>query len=282
MGAHWGHDVLGLRWPNPCHYGDHRTSQTSFSLAQPPGNKVSLNTQGERPVIKVLAFLSRLAYQGAHRDHTKGPPMPRKEWVWKNRYCWNSNLDEALFLRMLRLYCRGVSASRAARILARHHRRFDTGKLSRQSLTRYYLLLGDYLYDLLPPDYKFADLVLDEGNGENNGAERDADYDIQLILMALRHILYDKVAWNDPMNKALIGNSTQAIHAILKEHSIARRGIPAETFCTHFAYAMWRILIEAYKPDQRPAHALYEFLTEILEARPIGSFELLSVRLVRG
>lgn len=207
--------------------------------------------------------------------------MPRKKWIWKNRYCWNSNLEEPLFLRVLRLYCRAISASKAARILKRHDRRFGDGKLSRQGVTRYYLLFGDYLYDLLPQDYRFAELELDDGDDSRAMTDSEA-YETQLILMALRHVLYDKTAWNDPMNKTLIGNATQPIHAILKDMSWARRGIPMETFCGHFAYAMWLILIEAYKPDQKSTHALFEFLVEIFEARPIGSFELTSIRLVRN
>jgi len=208
--------------------------------------------------------------------------LPRKYWTMKNRYCWNANLGEDMFLCLLKLYCEGRNCSQATRIIARYARRHCVKALSRQTASRYYLLFGDYCYAALPQEYDF--LHVDLERGEQALADRDYSdgYSQQLILMALHQTLYGKLEWNDTINKLLISNKTQDVYNDLVMQSKSKHGIPIETFCAHFAFCMWQSLIQTLRPGVHPSRALYVYMKELMEESPIGSFEMRRIRLVRN
>ena len=205
--------------------------------------------------------------------------MPRTHWEWKNRYVWNSNLEEDVFLRILKLYCQGVTCTKAAKQLARHALMFGSRKISRQTINRYYLLLGDYLYTMLPDELKFAHQVPDDF--DENDPVYNAEYFIQQSIMNLHHTLYEKVHYKDSINNTLLTNKTQDIYLFIKQQSRERRGIPLETFANHFALSFWYLFIPYHYPDEDRGKALYKHMQLLLEENPLGSFELIQIRLVR-
>lgn len=203
--------------------------------------------------------------------------MPRKHWVMKNRYCWNATLDEEAFLRILKLYTRGRTASHSARVIARHASRFGARKVSRQAINRYHLLFGDYLYAMLPDSLKFAHQLPDDFDPDD--PEYNADYFIKQSIMNLHHTLYEKVGYRDPVNDSLLTNKTQDMYKFIKRQSQARCGLTLETFANHFALSFWHLYIRAIDPLQPIGRALYEHLKATMEEYPLGSFEMLSIRL---
>lgn len=207
--------------------------------------------------------------------------MPRKYWQQKNRYCWNSNLDEDMFLCLVKLYCKGRSCSQAARIIRRYARKNQIKSISRQTINRYFLLFGDYLYAKLPKEYQFAHVKL-EGGEEFAGVELPEEYTIQLIIMALHQALYGKLDYRDQINKILISSATPESYAQLVKFSKSKRGIPITAFITHFTLSLWLMLVKTTHPNQPPAKALFEVMIGFFEEAPIGTFELRSIRLIRN
>ncbi|MBL4617745.1 MAG: hypothetical protein JKY46_08610 [Robiginitomaculum sp.] len=207
--------------------------------------------------------------------------MPRKYWQQKNRYCWNSNLDEEMFLCLVKLYCKGHSCSKAARVIQRYARVKQTRTISRQTINRYFLLFGDYLYAKLPRKYQFAHVKL-EGGEAFAGVEIPEEYTIQLIIMALHQALYGKLDYRDQINKILISSATPESYAQLVKLSKSKRGIPITAFITHFTLCLWLMLVKTTHPDQDPSTALFEMMIAFFEEAPIGTFELRSIRLVRN
>ena len=208
--------------------------------------------------------------------------MPRKAWIQKNRYCWNANLSEDTFLRLLRLYCTGYTCSDAARILTRFAKMYDVKKISRQTANRYYLLFGDYLYAMLPEEYRFADLELESEEGALEVSDAPPHYETQIILMGLYQAFYNKLDYRDEINKTVVGNTTQEIHKLLATLSRAKRGIPIKAFAGHFSLCIWLLLIQAIRPGESPAKALFELVRDTMEESPIGTFELTSIRVEKN
>lgn len=206
--------------------------------------------------------------------------MPRKYWAWKNRYCWNSNLDEAAFLRILKLYCQGFTCSKAARFLARHERIYGVKKVSRQTINRYYLMFGDYLYFMLPDELKFAHQLPDDFDENDPGY--DAEYFIQQSIMNLHHTLYEKVNYRDSINNTLLTNKTQLMYTLIKNQSQDRCGLPLKTFANHFTLSFWYLLIPAIYPNETRSKALYKHMKALLEESPLGSFEMTKIRIERN
>ena len=207
--------------------------------------------------------------------------MPRREWEWKNRYCWNNNLDERSFLRLLELYCSGKTCTGAAATIKAEAARRRLKPISRQSANRYYLLFGDYLYAMLPEQYRFTEIELELAEGLPEGMAFPEGYVTQLVLMAFHRALYDKLDHTDPINKVLLGNTTQETFEVLARQSRSRRGIPVETFCAHMAFTLWHSIMKEEQPGRDPGRALFALMKETLKPHPIGSFEMFSYRLVR-
>lgn len=209
--------------------------------------------------------------------------MPRKEWRYKNRYCWNSNLSEELFLNLLKLYCHGHNCSKATKILGRYAKRFTKETLSRQTANKYYLLFNDYLYWLLPEEQQFAHVPLDRAEDANPKTQEYApEYNSLLILLGLYQAFYGKIDYRDEINNTLLGYKTQDMHAILTKFSKSKRGFPLETFCGHFAFCMWLVKIKELYPEEHPPRALYVHMKENMQQAPIGTFYMESVRIVRS
>lgn len=158
----------------------------------------------------------------------------------------------------------------------------DRKGISRQSANRYYLLFGDYLYAMLPEEYQFADIELELAKGLPEGMAFPDGYVTQLVVMALHQALYERLDHNDPINKVLLGNTTQETFEILSRQSRYKRGIPIETFCAHMAFVLWQSIVKEEHPNELPGRALFELMKETITEHPIGSFELISIRLVRN
>ena len=195
--------------------------------------------------------------------------MPRKFWKQKNRYCWNSNLSEEVFLLLLRLYCMGSTCSYAARVVERCCRRFGGTKVSRQTVNRYFLMFGDYLYEMLPDRHKPERFTLELGD------DAPADPE-QRQLMAAAHVLggiylalYEKLDHTDPVNQIIIHRGTVAIHDYLKACSRDRRGYPVHTFSAHFALCAWFFLAQSLRTNEAFHKALYGLLKATLEDQPL-------------
>ena len=209
--------------------------------------------------------------------------MPRKEWIQKNRYCWNSNLDEDAFLRLLRLYCAGRPCSRAARVLARYARRYDAQKVSRQTVNRYCLLFGERLYDLLPEQFKDADLGT-QFRLAGRGRKRIAPEQLEpprLLLRIAHGVLYEKFQRDDAFNEALIGRVTVPLHDEFKVLSKGKRGMPVETFAAHFAFTAWMLLLAQLQPDEPTPRVLFELMKNEFEESPLDTRSHDAVRLVK-
>ena len=211
--------------------------------------------------------------------------MPRKFWKQKNRYCWNSNLSEEVFLCLLRLYCTGYNCSQATRIIGRYARRYSRKRISRQTANRYYLLFGDYLYEMLPDWLKVENIDLEPFGEKEFGTALDAQdpksKNAVVILTALHRALYNKLAWNDPINQIAVGVSVQAIYELLTVFSRSKRGYPLETFCCHYAYCIWCILIMDARQGEPVWKTLFNYLRDSMKTRPIGTFHLNSIRIVQ-
>jgi len=208
--------------------------------------------------------------------------LPRAFWDWKNHYCWNSNLDERTFLRLLQLYCHGVTCSKATTTIKEEAGKRGFKPISRQSVNRYYLLFGDYLFAMLPEAYRFTEIELALADGLPEGMEFPDGYVQQLVAVAMHNVLYDRLDHNDPINKALIGNTTQETHDMMARQSKAMRGIPLETFWVHLAFNFWHSIMKEEQPKTDPGKALFKLMKQTLKQHPIGSFELRSTRLVRN
>ena len=207
--------------------------------------------------------------------------MPRKFWKQKNRYCWNSNLDEEMFLVLLRLYCIGYTCSRAARIIARYARKYRRNRISRQTINRYYLMFGDYLYEMLPDKFKVENFPLEPNEDTPADDEQRRLYNANVVLISLREVLYDRLEWDDAANQILIGISTAPLHLLLSALSKARRGYPLETFNAHFAYCVGSILISDVRPDEPRWRALYDVMRDTLESEPLDVRYNRSLRILK-
>lgn len=208
-------------------------------------------------------------------------PMPRKAWKQKNRYCWNSNLNEEMFLVLLRLYCTGYTCSHAARIIARYGRRYSREKISRQTVNRYYLMFGDYLYELLPDRYKAEHIPLEPDDDMPDDEEARQRYIALVILAAVHQVLYEKLDYDDHIYKIITSNQTFQIDKVLKKLSKSKRGYPLETFSVHFAFCLWYFLIQHIRPGEPTWKALYEVMKEALKAEPLDIRYNRSLRIVK-
>ncbi|WP_262694685.1 hypothetical protein [Kordiimonas aquimaris] len=208
--------------------------------------------------------------------------MPRAFWAWKNRYCWNSNVREGVFLSLLKYQCLGKSCSEATRLINERAKKRGEKGISRQSANRYYLLFRDYLYAMLPHQYKFTDVELELAKGLPEGTTFPDGYVTQLVVMAMHQALYNRLDRNDPINKVLLGNTTQETYELLIRQSRSKCGIPIETFCGHMAYVLWISIMKEEQPDKDPGLALYREVKSTMIKHPIGSFEMRTTRLVRG
>lgn len=104
----------------------------------------------------------------------------------------------------------------------------------------------------------------------------------QLVAVAIHNVLYDKLDWDDPINKVLIGNTTQETFDMLVQLSRSKCGIPLETFWVHLAFSFWHSIMKEEQPDTDPGKALFNLMKETMRENPIGSFYLESMRLVRN
>lgn len=181
---------------------------------------------------------------------------------------------------MLKLYCYDRTCTRAANVIARFAKRFDSKKISRQTINRYYLLFGNYLYTLLSGDQKFAHIELEKEEGFED-VDFPPKYVFKLVLTALHNVLYNKLAYDEPLNKILIGNTTQEAHKRLKNSSLLRRGISRQSIGLHFTLCVWLDKMTVDYEKQHPSRALFASLREKMEERPIGAFYMPDYRLVR-
>ena len=130
-------------------------------------------------------------------------------------------------------------------------------------------MFGDYLYEMLPDRFKVENfpLELDEDTPADEEVRRI--YHANVVLISLRQVLYDRLEWDDEVNKILIGSATAPLHHVLSALSKARRGYPLETFNAHFAYCVWTILISDVRPGEPIWRALYNLMKDTLEAEPL-------------
>ena len=185
-------------------------------------------------------------------------------------------------MRLLQLYCHGVTCSKATTTIKEEAGKRGFKPISRQSVNRYYLLFGDYLFAMLPEAYRFTEIELALADGLPEGMEFPDGYVQQLVAVAMHNVLYDRLDHNDPINKALIGNTTQETHDMMARQSKAMRGIPLETFWVHLAFNFWHSIMKEEQPKTDPGKALFKLMKQTLKQHPIGSFELRSTRLVRN
>ena len=134
--------------------------------------------------------------------------MPRKAWKQKNRYCWNSNLNEEMFLVLLRLYCAAYTCTRAKDVVARYAKRHSQRQISRQTINRYYLMFGDYLYELLPDQYRVENFPLEPDDDMPTDEGERQRYVALQVLLHVHWVLYDRLAASSPANAILISNKT--------------------------------------------------------------------------
>lgn len=184
-------------------------------------------------------------------------------------------------MRLLELYCAGESCSKAARIIKSEAEKQGLKPISRQSANRYYLLFGDYLFAMLPEAYRFTEVKLALADDLPDGTVFPEGYVQHLVAVALHNVLYDKLDRDSPINKVLVGNTTQETFDMMAKQSRAMRGIPLETFWVHLAFNFWYSIMKEEQPGQDPGAALFELMKATLREHPIGSFELRSTRLVR-
>lgn len=209
--------------------------------------------------------------------------MPRKFWVQKNRYCWKSNLTEQEFLCLLRLYGVGYTCTKSAVIMARYARRFGCRKVSRQTINRYFLLFGDYLYGMLPERFQVENIPLEPpGEDEGDLAQMPKhEMNALVVLSAVHGVLYERLAWNDDINKIILSNKTHPVFHWLKAFSRAKRGYPIETFCAHFAYSQWSLLISSLRPDEPIWKALFALMRDAMEEHPLDMRTHRSLRILK-
>jgi hypothetical protein len=88
--------------------------------------------------------------------------MPRKIHLPQNRFCVNSRLPEPVFLVMLRGFCYGRSASNVAQVTSDWAEQNGYKKVSRETVSKYFILLGEHLFYSYEDAHHFDDAFLDE------------------------------------------------------------------------------------------------------------------------
>ena len=79
----------------------------------------------------------------------------------------------------------------------------------------------------------------------------------------------------------MIGNTTQETFDRMAQQSKRMRGIPLETFWVHLAFNFWHSIMKEEQSGSDSGDALFVLVKDTMHKNPIGSFELMSTRLVR-
>lgn len=186
----------------------------------------------------------------------------------KNKFCKNTHLNEDEFLAILWAYSSNLGASEARSLIEEHFGQ----KISRPTINRYLLLLGDYQFDVLTkqnPDMLkekwplgiyalYKSLYSDSDDEETE--ESHIDEEIAFFQSAkFRPLFYD----------------------VLRDHSRRGKGIPLERFCSYLGRYNYRLQIWDNQPlEQRSFNDISNKMLENLGYhfmnRPLDPHNVLS------
>ena len=176
--------------------------------------------------------------------------MPRAAYTPKNRYCWNSNVSEAMFLAILNQWCRGQTATKAVSVVNRWARLNGGRKVSRQTVNNYFNRIA---FKLRTERYEQID--------EMNYGERPTDS----LYAEYPKYFYDEL-WRIGVNP-MSSRQGPAIR-VLQPRSKKMRGFRRLKRFNHLAYAYLYKEFEQ-ETDQDTAREMYIFMEDWLRKSPI-------------
>ncbi|TVZ39768.1 hypothetical protein P886_4176 [Alteromonadaceae bacterium 2753L.S.0a.02] len=146
----------------------------------------------------------------------------------RNRYCINSNLNEEQFLFVIKLWCRNYSVSKATNLAKRWSSLFSQPTISRQSISRYFIALGDRLWE---PVEKNLGLVWDAWAWT---IWYYVHVDPQHEDSIFKEVLLDHQAY-------YISSDFFPIFRRVRKQSISSKGIPLKRFTSHLGrvFYLW-------------------------------------------
>lgn len=195
--------------------------------------------------------------------------MPRAK-RHKNRYCWNTKIAEDVFLRLIKEYANGSTATAAAEKVSRWCVRSGQKPVTRPTVSNLFLRIGDYLF------FQFY-WVEQRGTAEASGK----------ILRLMFDMTYGQVDFNEWRKEVGQETSSLLFYKVLRERSKANSGLEYRYFASQVGFASHMktaIEIAAAQGKDDAASAsreLYKALERLLRHEPLGSVEFPIVRLHR-
>jgi len=172
--------------------------------------------------------------------------MPRKSYQPKNRFCTNSRLSEGVFLLLLRGFCYGRSASNAAQITSDWAVRNGYKKISRETVSKYFIALGSNLFYSYDEASEFDDDYLDT-LWEMVYYEHEVDYSEREELNQIGLFAYINT---------------------LQKMSKINNGLSKKYFKSHFGHAIFLTVASQEHGDECTSY-LYNAMINKLEKNPL-------------
>ena len=172
--------------------------------------------------------------------------MPRKQYFPQNRFCVNSKLTEEVFLVMLRGFCYGRSASDVAKVTSDWAIKNGHKKVSRETVSKYFALLGQHLFDSYDDKHIFDEDFLDD----------------------LWELIYNKRELDEETREAYSRGGMLAFINTLQKMSKINHGLKRQHLTCYLGHAIFlTVAFQEYGDDC--TQKFYDAMQSRLEKNPI-------------